>query len=173
MFEFMSLIHSEQTRLTAPAPLESNIAREHAHSHLFVLNMTEGQSYFNDVALLLNAHIHGAGRVDLLQVKIKYTPKNVGDGFRAGITNILSGFSKDLVFGLLSGYDQIANEKTKGEMVIYELMPDDSTSRQIRPTSSELPAMKIALEVVGKAKVAIHFYVKIHGVITQEISVDF
>jgi len=154
--------------LTAPAPADGNISREHEFSHIYFATM-EILSFKGTLEFLLSDLIKGAGQVDLVSIKLNFVLPNAMDAIKAGVCESGNNLTVDQVALKSNGVYMVATEFNAGHKHVAEIIPEDILSKQIRPISSNLPMIQLMVTKTEKAVVNIEVKVKVRGFISKYV----
>jgi hypothetical protein len=149
--------------LTAPAPHESNISREHDYNLIVHVHIGKEKMQVN-INTLLSSYLSGCGRVDLQRITAKYMIFSKGETVAFGFSEAGGSESVEMYAMKASGHIFTSGELASGVSTMVELIPEDTLSRQIQPVSSQLPAMRLHVERSSNVKLQMAFYIKIHGI---------
>jgi len=151
---------------TSSAPREQNISTVHAYTHLhsFTFSTTTDFVRSFELSTLLQDHIVGWGRVDLVKMVVKFRTTAVDQTVEFGVCD--SGSSLDAHAAAMkpNGYSHMSNARNYGEQAEIDLVPEDTLSTQIRPISAMLPSMKVLFSVSKGVKINLQVYYSVRGV---------
>lgn len=171
--------HKEVVALPQPAaPSEPAPTREqpYTHRYIVVLKPAKGHTEIAGCANVINLvkdKMAGAGNVSLYKLELMYAFTKKGHSISAGIANANLTLTEDEVAMSPEGLFFQATEMGPYEKRTEELVVPDTLSRQIQPVSSMLPGWKLHIHASEGVKVSVAMYVKVHGPITERLSLSF
>jgi hypothetical protein len=162
----MAELHTTQS--TSPqAPLESTVARELGYTfdcQVFYKNLHKGN---NTLWTYVQEDCAGCGNVDLISVQAICVCSNEGDWYQIGLVATGSGMPLAISSMRENGAYHVANARNYGIRNVHELIPDSNLSRQLFPTSSQLPSITMAFEKSKGTTINFHIKLKVNGVIVK------
>lgn len=150
------------TPLSAPAPLENSVATGHLWTD--IVQYAVKTDVNSSIKLLSKNHLQGCGKVDLIKVILTCVGTDDKASVKAGLVSVGSPATFDHIGMSSDGISYVSNPTTKGIRHEFTLVPPDFISRQIQPTSADLPEMKIMIERTATMNVSLMLYFKVTGV---------
>jgi len=155
--------------VTAPAPIEPNISREHEFNRMLTISVHVNK-WADSVEKLCGKNLQGCGRVDFVSMQVKMIPLKDGAWAKFGVCEVGSSYTTDDVAMKPNGEYFVANPWNTGNSKLVNVMPEDTLSRQMRPISALLPTMKFLLEKSDDMKMTIVLKLQVHGLVHTLIS---
>jgi len=160
----MSTPEVSNVNLTPSAPLETNISKEHEYTDVVIL---QGTSCSKPLDAILKDYMPGVGRADLVKIEVKIVTTASAQKVCIGFANVNSSLTAEQAAMKMSGLYFVSNSYSAGNEITRVLIPEDTLSRQIRPNSADLMMMNFLLSATDGVKIAVHFFIKVHGMRTQ------
>lgn len=154
----------EVEKLTAPAPTESNIAREHEYTDLIHLICDDkAVKYSDSVASLVSPYLENCGRYDLVSITAVYVCP-VDKGLQMGFCSTGQSLTAKQVGMKRNGLYHVGSAANAGTRHVVTLVPEDTLSTQLQPVSAQLPSVKLILSKDISVALSLEIAVKVHGI---------
>lgn len=163
---------SGSVALTSAAPHEGNISTSHVYTDYFVINASGKTSITSEISTLISDKLEGCGRVDLVSMSVKIMPTADKQSFYIGTCSTSNSATAKTLAGSKAGFGRVSNAFNVGTEMLFDLVPMDTLSRQIRPCSAMLPMMQIKMEKTKELPMWITLEVLVHGVRTHYIDLN-
>jgi len=149
-----------------PATLESGITKEEPFNLMLNLLVANGNAEVNGARTayeIFSPHLEGCGKVDVIELKVKYQTTDKAQDFICGIHSANTTLEKYAVAGLNGAVSVTSNAYSFGEMSEDLLIIGDLFTRQIQPASGLAMPFKLFIYASKGVRVWINAKCKFHG----------
>lgn len=155
-------VTSERVVETQSAPLETGIGRSFEYTDIVHVQVNKN-AVDSAIEEFVEQRLEGCGKVDLVKVVLNCLPTVAGASVKIGTSAIGSAATCELLSMTSGGYAFVASGLNAGVKHSVDIVPISSVSRQIRPASTNLPMLRLALEKTDNMLVILEFYIRVEG----------
>jgi len=161
---------SERVGQLGQAPLEGGFEFNAGYDMCITLVLettNEEYSISSGFLDLIKDYSEGMGRVDLVRATLQHTFLKKDQILKWAVVNVNNTKGVNFMCKTPNGSFVTCTDLTYGQCVTTEIVVPQLFSRQIQPTSSNLPACKLLLAASKGLSCSLNLYLKIHGPIMR------
>jgi len=158
----MAEIQTTQS-VTTQAPLESSIATSHQVTDIVHRVYTKKVTIGEAVLRFVIDSLPGCGRINLVKIVAVFVCPAEDLCVKIGVCSTGQSLTATQAAMKENGVYFVSSVPTRGVRHVTTIIPEDTLSRQLQPTSSQLPTTKLLIEISEGVVLSLQFHIQVEG----------